>query len=90
MDKLTSAAASGDLSQVRSIVDSGRAWDGRDGGGKTALISASKNGHKEVIELLLAMGADINSRGKYRQERLDACVGSRPYRSRQAASGQWS
>ncbi len=70
VDKLTSAAASGDLSQVRSILDRGAAVDGRDRAGKTALISASKNGHKEVIEFLLANGADINSRGKYGKSAL--------------------
>ena len=29
-------------------------------GGHTALILASKNGHKEVVESLLSAGADVN------------------------------
>ena len=68
---MTLAAASGDLSQVRSILDLGAPVDGRDRKGKTALMSASKNGHKEVIELLLENGADINSRGMYGQGALN-------------------
>jgi hypothetical protein len=63
VDTLTLAAASGDLSEVQITLDRGAPVDGRDRAGKTALISASKNGRKEVIELLLAKGADINSRG---------------------------
>ena len=70
VDKLTAAAASGDLSQVRSILDRGAAVDGRDRKGKTALISASKNGHKEIIEFLLEKGAEINARGKYGKSAL--------------------
>jgi ankyrin repeat protein len=65
VDKLTFAAASGDLSKVRSMLDRGALVDALDREGKTALMSASKNGHRDVIELLLEKGAEINAKGRY-------------------------
>ena len=76
VEKLTLAAASGDLWKMsRSTVESG--WRRLMGGtaGKTALISASKTDAKEVIDLLLAKGADMDLEIQVPpQERLDAAA----------------
>jgi pectate lyase len=62
---LQEAAAIGDIGLVRSLLDKGvgvDSWD--DPFLKTALHRATMRGHKDVVELLLAKGADIEA-GKF-------------------------
>ena len=56
--KLTAAAATGDMEQVREVLDNYALRDlPEDYDGRTALHLSSSNGHLEVVTLLLASGA---------------------------------
>ena len=56
--KLTTAAATGDMEQVREVLDNYALRDlPEDYDGRTALHLSSSNGHLEVVTLLLASGA---------------------------------
>ena len=60
---LTSAINRGDLNQVRTILDANRELvHQRDEFGATALHYATLNGHREIVQLLLDSGAQINTR----------------------------
>mmetsp|Transcript_19885 Transcript_19885/g.62315 ORF Transcript_19885/g.62315 Transcript_19885/m.62315 type:complete len:262 (+) Transcript_19885:370-1155(+) len=50
------------LTTVRAWLDTGGEIEGRDPNGDTALISASYHDRVEVVELLLARGADLSAR----------------------------
>lgn len=50
----------GDVAEVKRLLADGAYVNAKDGNGFTALMTASVNGHKEVVELLLAKGADVN------------------------------
>jgi hypothetical protein len=53
----------GDVETVRAMVAAApRLVRARDGKGATALHVAAFNGHRAIVELLLAAGADINAR----------------------------
>jgi pectate lyase len=59
---LQEAASIGDINTVKSLLDKGvdaNSWD--NSGGDTALERATEKGHKEVVELLIAHGANINA-----------------------------
>jgi pectate lyase len=62
---LQEAAASGDIELARSLLDRGADLDYSDDGNKTALQFAAMNGHREMIELLLAEGARIDAQESY-------------------------
>ncbi|MFZ2149018.1 MAG: ankyrin repeat domain-containing protein [Sedimentisphaerales bacterium] len=59
---LQSAAFFGDLARVKAFLDAGFDVNQKNALGVTALYSAASGGHKEVVELLLAEGADINEK----------------------------
>lgn len=60
---LTSVINRGDLNQVRTIRDANRELvHQRDEFGATALHYATLNGHREIVQLLLDRGAQINTR----------------------------
>ena len=52
------AAKRGNLEKVRQFLDQGVNVNTRDGYGRTALMEASREGHAELVSLLLAHGAD--------------------------------
>ncbi|MGH9721738.1 MAG: ankyrin repeat domain-containing protein, partial [Bryobacteraceae bacterium] len=58
---LVAAARSGDLSQVKALLDKGADVNARGRYGQTALLFASNRGHLEVVKLLLAAGADVDA-----------------------------
>ena len=63
LDLLVEAAQRGDLEGVRSILDNdNQLVSEKDKSGATALHYAALNGHRRVVELLVARGADVNSR----------------------------
>ncbi|MHC4557295.1 MAG: ankyrin repeat domain-containing protein [Planctomycetota bacterium] len=63
---LQEAAAEGDLKAIRSMIGQGIPVDGReDGFWKTALHRAAMSGHKGVVKVLLANGADTDARDSF-------------------------
>lgn len=58
---LLDAARAGDRHAVASHLESGVAPDERGGGGETALMLAAAKGATDVIEMLIARGADVNA-----------------------------
>ncbi|KAF0191297.1 MAG: yahDC [Gammaproteobacteria bacterium] len=59
--RLPDIAATGDLAEVERLIEHGAAIDEREKRyGRTALHTAAKGGHVEVVEVLLARGADVN------------------------------
>ena len=69
---LQEAAAIGDVSLVRSLLEKGIGVDSRDNlTKKTALQYAVISGHKDIVKLLLDKGADVNTKDKNGQTPLD-------------------
>jgi ankyrin repeat protein len=60
-DPIHDAAGNGDLAGVQAELDKGVEVDAKMQGGYTPLHSASR-GHKEIAELLIANGADVNAK----------------------------
>jgi ankyrin repeat protein len=58
---LFQAAAEGDIKQVRLHISSGTNINERTVSGDTALHYAAREGHKELVELLIANGAEITT-----------------------------
>ena len=56
------AAEKGDIEVVKQHLAAGAYVDGRDSQGRTPLNLAATWGHKEIVELLIAEGADVNSK----------------------------
>ncbi|WP_158538043.1 MULTISPECIES: ankyrin repeat domain-containing protein [Corallincola] len=62
-DELVTAASDGDLNEVKALLDAGaniNFVDQYSGWDRTALIAASRNGHVEVVRLLLKHKANPN------------------------------
>ena len=58
---LLQASESGDLFGVGECLDAGASASAQDANGFTALIKAVANGHTDVVDLLLARGAPVNT-----------------------------
>jgi len=56
------AAANGSLTDVIKHLQRGADVNAKDANGATPLLSAAMNGRKEVAELLVAKGADVEAR----------------------------
>jgi hypothetical protein len=69
---LTNAAATGELSVVKSLLRSGIDVNARNSDGSTALYAAVVGGQVQVIEYLLPQGADVNLRNKWANSPLHA------------------
>lgn len=59
---LLEAAAHGNLTEVKNLLENGTDVDLVDKNGITALMIASAEGYKDIVELLLIQGAEINTR----------------------------
>ena len=60
------AAANGNIEAVKQHIAAGA-----DGIGRTPLHCAAYKGHKEIVELLIAEGADVNAKSRLGQTPLD-------------------
>jgi ankyrin repeat protein len=63
-EKLLEASRKGDAGELKSAILKGADINTKDDYGRAALHTAAENGYREVVELLLASGADINTRGE--------------------------
>ena len=62
LENMIQAVKQGDLERVRAIIESDdRLANQRDESGATPLHYAALNGHRQIVQLLLERGADINS-----------------------------
>ena len=71
------AAIVGDADAVRRLLDLGLPVDARDGQGCTALLRAAGGGHRAVVDLLLARGADPQCAANTGATPLSAAVSMR-------------
>ena len=69
------AAAKGDLEEIKQHVSVGTDLNARDNEGSTALHMAAFFGHIEVVKLLLEKGAEVNVKNNDGQTPLDAVAG---------------
>ena len=60
VDDFVKAAAKGDGTAVNWFLMGGMSADTKDASGQTVLCAAAANAHKEIVENLLANGADVN------------------------------
>jgi len=74
---LPQAAISGDADAVRKLLDLGMPIDTIDAQGCTALLRAAGGGHRAVVELLLARGADPKLAARTGATPLSAAVSMR-------------
>ena len=58
------AAAGGDLSRIKYLVEQGADVDAQHDSGNTALIIAAWHGHREVVKYLVSKGANIHIKNK--------------------------
>jgi len=58
------AAEEGNIKAVKQHLAAGTDVDAKDMNGETPLTWAAYSGHKEIAELLLANGADVNAKSK--------------------------
>jgi uncharacterized protein len=61
-EDLIKAAFSGQASEVKRLLDEGANANAKRENGMTALMGASLAGHQEVVELLLARGAEVDAK----------------------------
>lgn len=59
---LINASESGNLGEVKRLVEAGAELNAQDSRGRTAVMAATHGNHPSVVEYLLAMGADVNLR----------------------------
>ena len=72
---LHAAANFGRLDMVRLLAERGATVDGAGPGGETALLIASRQGHVDVVDLLLQLRANINvAAGEHRLTPLHAAA----------------
>ena len=62
-DELDDAVARGDLAEVLGLLARGASPNGRDVTGDTPLMTAAWVGAPDIVELLIARGADVNAVG---------------------------
>ena len=61
-EELLVASGDGNFNMVSELLNKGAYVNAKNNSGETALIKASEKGHKDLVNLLLAKGADWNAR----------------------------
>ena len=74
--QLTYAAAEGDTSTARWLLEQGAGVDVQSRDGATALIRAAWKGNLAVVELLLGKGADVNQQDRHGATALGMAAGN--------------
>ena len=70
-EEIHDAAQQGDLTKIKRLLDnSPELLDARSENEKTPLHFASQGGHEEIVELLIAKGADVNARNNAEETAL--------------------
>ena len=59
---LLNASQSGELEEVKRLLNAGAEVNTKDNDGRTALMAASRYGHTEIAKVLISKGADVNAR----------------------------
>jgi len=59
------AAAAGDETALRQLLDQGAEIDARDAAENTALHLATKHGHQDIMRLLIEHGSDVNAQNDF-------------------------
>ena len=78
ISSLHAAAYVGDLGKVKSFIDEGVAINDKKGMAQnTALHTAAAGGHKEIVEFLIASGANIDAKDRRGRTPLDLAVSKR-------------
>jgi len=65
ISSIHTAVRIGDLTKVKAFLEKGADVNSKDASGQTALHIAALAGHKEIVELLLANGADVDIGERY-------------------------
>lgn len=68
--QLSTAAGSGEVDAVKSLLYKGVDINGMDLNGRTAVMEAAEAGRLEVVKLLIERGANVNLRSRYRRTAL--------------------
>ena len=67
------AAGSGDEQALKQLLNQGADIDARDEAQNTALHLATRQGHQDIMHLLIAHGADVNAQNDYLSSESGKC-----------------
>ena len=65
-EALIQAAARGNVTGIKRLLDAGTPVNGRDARGRNAVLAATQGGHTEAAQLLISRGADLNAQDEIR------------------------
>ena len=65
-EALIQAAARGNVTGIKRLLDAGTPVNGRDARGRNAVLAATQGGHTEAAQLLISRGADLNAQDETR------------------------
>lgn len=78
-EELLTAARKGDVTGVRALLEKGAGLEAKSRYGQTPLFFAARNGHEEIVKLLLAKGANPNINDTFYKMSMLAAVADKGY-----------